>query len=254
MSSQLFVSIVFLASIFFLEGRVPFIPGRNKRLSHAGINMTFALGNAVIGIVFFEFMKAVGGWSDRMKIGLLSCPGDRFWLNIVLVVVFFDLWMYAWHRLAHEFYPVWRIHRMHHIDQSMDCTTALRFHPFEIIISYILNLPIMVLLGMNLQQYLVYQAILFFIITFHHSNIALPARWDKVLRLVVVSPNMHRVHHSQVPQETNSNYGSVFSVWDRLFHSHRERFDLNMINYGVRQFPEAYWQGIRGMFEIPLHK
>ena len=140
---------------------------------------------------------------------------------------------------------------MHHTDDAVDTTTALRFHLGEMILSSITRLAVIPLLGIQLPHLVVYELILQPVILFHHSNIALPERLDRWMRLFVVSPNMHRVHHSDIPLETNSNYASIFSVWDRIWGSYGKR-ENRTIHYGLKEFRDPVWQTLKGMLIQPV--
>ncbi|MBT8421682.1 MAG: sterol desaturase family protein [Gammaproteobacteria bacterium] len=141
-------------------------------------------------------------------------------LTIALTVVFLDLIIYWQHRLFHAVPLLWRIHRMHHTDIEFDATTALRFHPFEIVLSMLLKLGVIVLLGAPAVAVIVFEIVLNGSAIFNHSNVRLPDKLDRALRAVIVTPDMHRVHHSTLPQETNSNFGFFLSCWDRWFGSY----------------------------------
>jgi sterol desaturase/sphingolipid hydroxylase (fatty acid hydroxylase superfamily) len=141
---------------------------------------------------------------------------------------------------------------MHHTDPSMDSSTAVRFHPVELIISYLFNVIILVLLGLNFAFLIVYKTVMFPVIIFHHSNVAFSEKWGRFLNYLFVMPNMHRVHHSEKMEETNSNYGSIFSFWDRLFGTFRKREDIKSITYGIGPFKSAKWQNIFGMLFVPF--
>jgi sterol desaturase/sphingolipid hydroxylase (fatty acid hydroxylase superfamily) len=174
------------------------------------------------------------------------------WAETVAALILFDLWMYLWHRANHQIRFLWRFHRMHHSDNQVDATTALRFHTGELILSSILRLAVVPLLGISLSQLILYETLLQPIIIFHHSNVALPEKIDRIFRALIVTPNMHRVHHSMVNQETNSNYSSIFSFWDRIGQSFRRRIDLLTLRYGLSDFPEETWQTVVGMLKTPL--
>ena len=150
--------------------------------------------------------------------------------------------MYLWHRANHKIPLLWRFHRMHHIDRKMDSTTGLRFHPGEFMFSSSLRLIVIPFLGINAMQLFFYEIILQPIIIFHHSNIALPEKFDRLFRVFIVTPNMHRVHHSQEIFETNSNYASIFSFWDRLFITFKKRKNTLTINYGLKKFKDKNWE------------
>ncbi len=239
--------------IFWLEGVFPYFKQRSARLLHGANNAAVAVINALINLVFLltaiPFIIRLAGMKS-FGLGNFS-TGKRYALFLAIFLLF-DFWMYLWHKANHTFALLWRLHRAHHNDIMMDVTTALRFHPFEILISLTLNTGIVALLGMNLTHIAVYNAFLQMVTSFHHSNIALPERFDRVLRAVIVTPNMHRVHHSIEYKETNSNYSSVFSFWDRFFFTFRKRQDTHTITYGLNMLRDKKWQELKGFFAIPF--
>jgi sterol desaturase/sphingolipid hydroxylase (fatty acid hydroxylase superfamily) len=134
----------------------------------------------------------------------------------------------------------------------MDSTTALRFHPGEILFSTLLNAVVLALLGMSLAMLALYKAVMICVILLHHSNVRLPARWDSALRHVIVPPSMHRIHHSERRKETDSNYDTVFSFWDRLFGSFRTREHYEDIRFGTGTCDGADWQTPLRPLALPL--
>ncbi len=243
--------------IFWLETLFPLFhrqfDGLGQRGKHAAKNIALGILNGAVGALFFSSLTVgVIGWSSGHEFGILRILGVHgIWAGIIGFVLF-DLWMYIWHVANHLVPFLWRFHRVHHSDAAMDTTTALRFHVGEIIFSSILRLGIVVLLGLDFAQLVVYELCLQPVILFHHSNVALPERWDRMFRAIIVTPNMHRVHHSQAPQENNSNYASIFSCWDRLGGSFRLREDAKTIVYGLEEFSSAAWQGLARTLFLPL--
>lgn len=156
-------------------------------------------------------MAAERGW------GLFNLIALPFWTAIVLSVVLLDLVIYAQHVLFHTVPPLWRVHRMHHSDLDMDVSTGVRFHPIEIILSAFLKVGAVMTLGAPVLAVVLFEVLLNAVTLFNHGNILMPAAVDHVLRWVVVTPDMHRVHHSVLPRETNSNFGFNLPWWDRLF-------------------------------------
>jgi sterol desaturase/sphingolipid hydroxylase (fatty acid hydroxylase superfamily) len=134
----------------------------------------------------------------------------------------------------------------------MDTTTALRFHPGELILSTFARLPVVLLLGMSFAQLVLFELVLNLSTLFHHSNLGVPERWDRMLRTVIVTPNMHRVHHSVELSETNSNFTSLLSVWDRLYRTFRSREDTRTITIGLPRFREEKWQRLWGFLITPV--
>jgi sterol desaturase/sphingolipid hydroxylase (fatty acid hydroxylase superfamily) len=180
----------------------------------------------------------------RLDIG----PAARFAAAFVAL----DCWTYWWHRANHAMPLLWRFHRMHHSDPAMDVSTATRFHAGEVALSSGLRLGIVLLAGIPLAALVAYEVALLIFTQFHHANIALPAGLDRVLRGAIVSPNMHKVHHSVERAEMDSNYSSILSVWDRLFGTFHGRDDCRSIVFGVPGMRDEPHQTVAGMLRTPF--
>jgi sterol desaturase/sphingolipid hydroxylase (fatty acid hydroxylase superfamily) len=252
MDKKALLTIIALVVIFMLEGIAPHFRGRTGRLRHALPHVLTALLNGLLTkFLLAGFTIKAIGWAESGSLGLthwLSCSPAR---QTVLVFALFDIWMYCWHRLNHRVGFFWLFHRAHHADIDMDTTTALRFHPGELVFSTFIRLPVVILLGMSFGQLVLFELFLNLSTLFHHSNLAVPEKWDRLLRLVLVTPGMHRVHHSTETAETNSNYTSVLSIWDRLFRSFRTREDTHAITIGLPRFREPKWQRFWGFLITP---
>jgi len=172
-------------------------------------------------------------WAEAHHFGLLHWLSAPEWLRWALALLLLDAWTYWWHRLSHIVPFFWRFHRLHHSDRRMDVTTANRFHPGEITLSSLLRLPVLALIGCRLEQLALYELLLFAVVQFQHANIGLPERLDRALRCVIVTPHMHKVHHSVVRTERNSNFSSLFSWWDRLARTLRLSSDPRRIAFGL---------------------
>jgi sterol desaturase/sphingolipid hydroxylase (fatty acid hydroxylase superfamily) len=155
--------------------------------------------------------------------GLLNHMALPAWLEIAAGVMLLDLVVYAQHVLHHAIPVLWRLHMVHHADLDFDLTTGLRFHPIEIVVSTAIKLAAVAALGAPPQAVLIFEVALNATSMFNHGNIRIPARLDRILRLIVVTPDMHRVHHSVVIRETNSNYGFNFPWWDRLLGTYKDQ-------------------------------
>ncbi len=165
--------------------------------------------------VALAIVAAEHGW------GVLNLVALPFWIEFVLAVLVLDLIIYLQHVMFHAVPALWRLHRMHHTDLDFDVTTGARFHPAEIVLSVLLKLAAVMALGPPAAAVLVFEVLLNGTSMFNHGNIRLPARLDRALRWIVVTPDMHRVHHSIVPAETDSNFGFNLPWWDRLFGTYR---------------------------------
>ncbi len=166
---------------------------------------------------------------------VIEAPG---WVAFIVSVIVLDFVIYLQHILFHAVPALWRLHRMHHADLDFDVTTGLRFHPVEIVLSMGIKLAVVVVLGPPAAAVLVFEVLLNGTAMFNHSNIRIPLGLDRVLRWVIVTPDMHRVHHSVIPQETNSNFGFNVPWWDRLFGTYRAQPAAGHadMTIGIKQF------------------
>jgi sterol desaturase/sphingolipid hydroxylase (fatty acid hydroxylase superfamily) len=193
--------------------------GRARRWpSNLGI---VALNTVVVRLVFPVAAVGTALLAEARGWGLFQAPEAPTWVAIAASVILLDLAIYLQHVLFHAVPVLWRLHRMHHADLEFDVTTGLRFHPIEILLSMGIKLGVVAALGMPAVAVLVFEVLLNATSMFNHGNVRLPARIDCVLRWIVVTPEMHRVHHSVVPRETNSNFGFNLPWWDRLFGTYR---------------------------------
>lgn len=245
--------VVLLAAFWCWETWRPFFGYREGRLRHAARNLGIALCNTVVlGLVFSAATFTVAGWTEHNGHGLLNALDLPPAVSFALALLLLDGWMYLWHRANHTLPVLWRFHRMHHSDPYMDVTTATRFHLGELATAVLLRLGLIPLLGLNIWHIVIYETLVLAVTQFHHANISL-GRLDRWLRLVIVTPDMHKVHHSNWQPETDSNYSTVLSIWDRLAGTFRLRPDPRTIVFGLKEFTEPAWQSWWGMWKTPLH-
>ncbi len=214
---RIYIIATFFALIFFWEN---ILPQRRfpKLFKHNLFN--FAIGAINILLIFFGglyFAKYLD-WFQLKGIGLFYNLSPVFAFTLSLLTA--DLLMYWWHRFNHTVPFLWRFHSFHHLDSAMNATTAVRFHAMELFFSFIFRMMFYPVFGISNSVVLVFSTIHFSMIVFHHSNIYLPERIDKIVRLFIASPGMHRIHHSNKWEETNSNYTSILSCWDWVFGSY----------------------------------
>jgi sterol desaturase/sphingolipid hydroxylase (fatty acid hydroxylase superfamily) len=162
---------------------------------------------------------ALGG--EEQGWGLLNKLPLSPWMTVIAAVIVLDLTIYFQHVLFHAVPVLWRLHRMHHADLEFDVTTGVRFHPLEILLSMVIKLGVVLALGAPALAVLIFEVLLNATSMFNHGNVLLPQPMDRILRTIVVTPEMHRVHHSIAPAETNSNFGFNLPWWDRLFGTYR---------------------------------
>ena len=175
------------------------------------------IDTALVRLVFPVLAVGVALIAQENGWGILNWIAAPDWLAVILSVILLDLVIYGQHVVFHKVPILWRLHRMHHADLEFDVTTALRFHPLEILISMALKIVVVTLLGAPALAVLIFEVVLNASAMFNHANVKLPGPVDRVLRLILVTPDMHRVHHSVHPVETNSNFGFNLPWWDRLF-------------------------------------
>ena len=192
-------------------------PRRTRWITNWSVTV---LNTATLRLIAFALpLLAVGAAIDAeaQGWGLFNALSLPFWLEIVAVVLILDFAIWLQHLITHKVPILWRLHRVHHADVDMDVTTAIRFHPVEIALSMLLKIGLVYLLGPAAIAVVLFEIILNGTAMFNHSNLALPAWLDKPLRKVLVTPDMHRVHHSVHRHEHDSNYGFSLSIWDRMF-------------------------------------
>jgi len=242
-----------LILLLALESWLPAAIGRYRRLRHMARNLTLGLLNAAL-LAFFAtpLITQVAVWAEENRFGLLRLLNAPSMIAVVAAILLLDAWMYLWHRANHELGFLWRFHRVHHSDPEMDATTAVRFHTGEILISSALRLAVIPLLGITIYQLLFYEMLLLPVILFHHSNVRFPERLDRRLRPIIVTPAIHRAHHSRLRMETDSNYSSVFSFWDRMAGTFRLRRDGRPVNFGLDEYDGEEWQRLSGMMVMPF--
>jgi sterol desaturase/sphingolipid hydroxylase (fatty acid hydroxylase superfamily) len=182
-----------------------------------------ALDNVLVRLLFPVTVAAFAATLHRNGHGLLGLVTWPDWLEVMVALIALDLAIYLQHVLFHAVPGLWRLHRMHHADLEFDTTTGLRFHPVEILMSMGIKFSIVAALGTPALAVVLFEILLNGTSLFNHGNVSMPKPLDRVLRWIVVTPDMHRVHHSIIPAETNSNFGFNLPWWDRLFGTYREQ-------------------------------
>jgi len=239
-----FILALIFGVIFAIEAAFPFILKGRWNRQHLAANASLLIANALVGLLF--------GPITAFILGKNTSTNNIF--HLLSVFLLFDGWMYLWHRLNHRVPFFWRFHQVHHSDTALDTTTTFRFHPGEICLSHIFNLAVFAILGMSASHLLSYKVIFWGVIIFHHSNTAFPLTFDRFLRRLIVTPFMHRIHHSPLRPETDSNYGSVFSFWDKLFKSYRVRDQVNNVVFGLDTLGINRVLNTPEVFLLPLKK
>jgi sterol desaturase/sphingolipid hydroxylase (fatty acid hydroxylase superfamily) len=196
------------------------------------------LSSLCLRIIFPAAAVGAAIWLETKNLGLFNLTSTPVWVAGILSFVILDFIVWFEHLVSHKWSILWRIHRMHHADNGFDVTTALRFHPLEIVLSMIWKIMIIAVLGAPAVAVLVFEIVLNGMAMFNHSNVKLPTWLDQLIRPILVTPDMHRVHHSSDRNETDSNYGFNFSFWDRIFmtYSHEPKLGHDGIEIGLKEY------------------
>jgi sterol desaturase/sphingolipid hydroxylase (fatty acid hydroxylase superfamily) len=186
--------------------------------------------------------------------GLFNVIGLPVWLSIIASVVALDVAIYLQHVMFHAVPALWRLHRMHHADLEFDVSTGLRFHPIEVLLSMVIKFAVVAALGAPAVSVLIFEVLLNATSMFNHSNVRIPLGIDRILRWLVVTPDMHRVHHSILAHETNSNFGFNLPWWDRLFGTYRAQpaAGHDAMTIGIEQFRAPRELGLDRMLVQPF--
>ncbi|MEQ8195901.1 MAG: sterol desaturase family protein [Rhodospirillales bacterium] len=233
----LFLGILVAMAVW--EAVAPRRPRKIPRLIRWSNNFGIVIIDTVlVRLIFPVVAVALAILATERDWGFLNILDVPFWPAFFLSILTLDLVIYLQHVMFHAVPALWRLHRMHHADLEFDVSTGLRFHPVEILLSMGLKLAVVVVLGPPAAAVLLFEVLLNATAMFNHSNIRIPERIDRILRFFVVTPDMHRVHHSIYPDETNSNFGFNLPWWDRLLGTYRPqpRDGHEAMTIGIEQF------------------
>jgi len=250
--SFLFGMVAIMATWEFLAPRRALTIGKVYRWTNNwGVVITNTVLTRLIfpaGAVGLAFFVESQGW------GLLQVLDLPFWLTVLIALVVLDFAIWAQHVMFHAVPALWRLHRMHHADLDFDLTTGLRFHPIEILLSFVIKAGVIVMIGAPAIAVLIFEVILSSLALFNHSNVRIPTGIDRVLRWFIVTPDFHRVHHSWYPHETNSNFGFNLSLWDRLLGTYRAQPQdgHEKMTIGINLFREPAWERLDKMLIQPF--
>jgi sterol desaturase/sphingolipid hydroxylase (fatty acid hydroxylase superfamily) len=242
-----------LTFFWLLESAVPLFTAEYTRWKHAGINFFFTFTTILVNFLLAFILVSGSEWAVANNFGVLQWLDLPLWATAIVGLLLLDLLgAYLAHWAEHRIPLFWRFHLVHHTDQNVDTTTANRHHPGESVIRFAFTTAAVVLLGAPIWLVFLYQSVSVVLSQFNHANISVPRWLDRSLRTVFVTPDMHRVHHHYMLPYTDTNYGNIFSVWDRLFGTYSE-LDHSELRYGVdTHMEEEHHQGIGTMLGIPF--
>lgn len=228
-----------ISFFWFLEGLFPLFEFNYKKWRHALPNFFFTMTTILINLSMAFLLLRTSDWSVKNNFGLLQWITDLpLWAEVILGVILLDfVGAYLPHYTEHKIKPLWMIHLVHHSDPNVDTTTANRHHPLESIVRFFFTLLGVFALGTSIGIIMLYQALSVVSTQFNHANIKLPKKVDQWISYFLVSPDMHKIHHHYRLPYTDTNYGNIFSIWDRLLGTF-SYYDREKIIYGVDVLPD----------------
>lgn len=255
--SSLHRSLILAGGITFfwlMESAIPLFTFSYHKWVHASLNIFFTITTVVINFAFAFLIVLTSIWCSRHSFGVLYWIKMPLWVQLISGLLFLDL-IGAWlvHFIQHKIKWMWKFHMVHHADTYVDTTTANRHHPGESVFRAVFTLFAVVISGAPMWLIMLYQTLSALLSQFNHANISLPLWLDKFISWTIVSPDMHKVHHHFMRPETDSNYGNIFSVWDRLFGTFRYTLAQNL-QYGLDVLQGKNTESLAAQLKIPFDK
>jgi sterol desaturase/sphingolipid hydroxylase (fatty acid hydroxylase superfamily) len=257
-SLELIRALIFWGGVLFFlifERLIPYRPSSVPKLQRWLNNLGLAVFNSIIlNLLFASLIIHTAAYVSTHKLGVLNLWPLPYGVTTVATVVFFDLILYVWHLLNHEMPFFWRFHRVHHSDLNMDVSTASRFHIGELAISAVIKMGLIFFLGADMIGLALFESLVVLTSQFHHSSLTMPAWFERIYWTLFVPPSMHRIHRSVVINERNSNYGTIFSLWDRALETLLSRVDQTRIRIGMGAYQEPEKLNFHHLLIMPFTK
>jgi sterol desaturase/sphingolipid hydroxylase (fatty acid hydroxylase superfamily) len=247
---------IFICLIFFwtLELIIPLVKHNYSKLKHDGINLVFFSFLMVINVVIGIITVGVFYWIDQAQFGVLNWVQLPVWVELTIALIALDfVSQYLAHYMLHRVKWMWKLHMVHHSDTKVDATTGTRQHPVEYILREGFAITTIIIFGMPVAYYLLYRMVTIFFTYWTHANIELPGWLDKTLSLVIITPNAHKFHHHFERPWTDTNFGNVLSIWDRMFGTFVYENPKD-IKYGLDVVDESKDENIGYQLGLPLNK
>lgn len=246
--------LICLTFTWVLEAGIPLVRLNYKKWKHAFVNIVFLVTSMLINVLFGLATLGVFVWTAKTGFGLLNWINLPIWVELLIAVMLLDfIAQYVAHYLLHKVSFMWRFHMVHHSDTKVDATTGTRHHPGDYVIREAFSLGVIVLTGMPLAFYLFYRILTVFFTYFTHANISLPKWLDKTLSYVFVTPDLHKFHHHFERPWTDTNFGNIFSIWDRMFGT-LVYDDPKKVQYGLDVLDGKFDEDIAYQFKVPFDK
>lgn len=245
-----------LLIFWIIEGAIPLLPMQYKKnkVRHASVNFGFTVIHLIIHTFLAILIIKLSDWCAQAGFGLVYWFNANILFTILIGVLALDFSSWLVHFVMHKNRMLWRFHLVHHSDNSVDVTTGLRHHPGDSLLRGIFFLLLIFVSGAPMYSVMIYQTLVVLATAFTHANISLPKKLDHALSYILISPNMHKVHHHWKQPYTDSNYGAVFSIWDRLLGTFR-KLDISQIRYGLdRHYPNEKDEDFIGLLKKPFQK
>ena len=223
----------------------------DKRPQHLVNNILFQVAFFIANYFFALFQVFCISWLNDHHIGLLYLVQLPFWVKLIIGVALFDMTSYWFHRLAHKTPLLWRLHRVHHSDTTMDASTFFRGHPLEVLVFGNASIIAVALFGMDMLSFGLYLFIFIPFAFLEHTNLSFPKWVDKTVGLIFVTPNFHKVHHEQDQNYTDSNFSDIFIIWDRLFGTFKYK-PVKELKYGLAEFNDKKKQSFLYLMKSPF--
>jgi sterol desaturase/sphingolipid hydroxylase (fatty acid hydroxylase superfamily) len=215
-------------------------------------NLTLTVFNSlVLYLVFSGAVVTTAVYVTTHQLGVLNMVDLPAWAKLLITVAFMDLMLYIWHLLNHEVPFLWRFHRVHHSDLNMDVSTATRFHIGELAVSAVIKIALIFLLGASVAGVVIFESALVLCAQFHHSSVRVPGWFESFFWILFVPPSMHRIHHSVVIKERDTNYGTIFSIWDRWLGTLLSNVDQDKIRIGVGAYHKLEKLNFQHLLAMP---
>jgi len=250
--TRLLLLIMLCGLLWSLESFVPLYRYGHSRWRHVLPNVSLTVILVLTNLVFSFSSAYLTAFTVRHGIGLFAIVSMGTWSEVVVGIVVLDLFAYFAHVLLHKTWLGWQFHRVHHSESAVDVTTAFRQHPGETIWRILWRVIAIVIIGLPLWIVIVYLILSNANAQLEHANIKINSKLDRVLRLLFVTPHMHKVHHSRIQAQTDSNYSNIFSLWDRVFRTYTPEVDFRNLSYGLDGFDGKDRQTLRGLLQMPF--
>jgi sterol desaturase/sphingolipid hydroxylase (fatty acid hydroxylase superfamily) len=244
-----------IAFFWIIESAIPLFSFNYNKIKHAGTNIFFTITTIIVNFPLAFILLKSSDWAVANHFGILQwLPNMPLWLFAILGLLFLDLvGAYFVHWTEHKVKWMWRFHLVHHSDTHVDTTSANRHHPGESVFRFVFTTLGVVLVGAPMWLVFLYQSMSVLLSQFNHANLVIPKSLDNALSWVIVSPDMHKVHHHYTLPYTDSNYGNIFSIWDRIFGTFMYVDDIKKLTYGIDTYmkPEEN-EPISSLLKIPF--